>query len=264
MNNSNCNNDCNSESKCDIFDFMAKYVGLTVIHPGGLNATKELIDCLQINSGTRVIDIACGKGTTSLFIAEKYNCEVIGIDISKDLIEEANFLKKKKGLEQKVKFQVGDAIQLPFSDNEFDIAISQAMLVLVADKIKTIKEAYRVVKKGGKAGWLELSWKKEINKEFLEKVTNVLCAYCMTNVNTYNEWVEIFKKAGINDLIVKKGENVGGNFFDMIKDEGFFNAFKIMYNSIKNKKIRNRINIMENFFEEYFEYFGYGIYVLQK
>lgn len=76
----------------------------------------------------------------------------MGIDISEELIQVAKVLSKKKGLEDKVKFQIADAMDLPFSDNQFDIAISQAMLVLVEDKVKTIREAYRVIKKGGRAG----------------------------------------------------------------------------------------------------------------
>ena len=66
---------------------MAKYVGLTVIHPGGLKATQQLSSFLNINRDTKVIDIACSEGTTAFSLAEKYDCNVIGIDISEDLIE---------------------------------------------------------------------------------------------------------------------------------------------------------------------------------
>ena len=48
---------------CDLFDFMAKYVGLSVLHPGGLKATEKLAEDLKISKNTKVIDIAFGKGT---------------------------------------------------------------------------------------------------------------------------------------------------------------------------------------------------------
>ena len=80
MNNTNCNDNCCSMSKCDIFDFMAKYVGLTVIHPGGFKATQKLVSCLRIGENTQVIDIACGKGSTAFYLAEEYNCDVM-VDI---------------------------------------------------------------------------------------------------------------------------------------------------------------------------------------
>lgn len=264
MSNNNGDDSLCSISKCDIFDFMAKHVGLTVIHPGGIKATQQLATLLNINRGTKIIDIACGKGTTAFYVAEKYDCNVVGIDISEELIEEANYLNKKKGFENKVSFQLGDAMQLPFSDGEFDIALSQAMLVLVEDKIKTIKEAHRIIKKGGRAGWLELSWRKEIDQDFLDKVSNVLCAYCMTNVSTYDGWKNIFEHAGINNILISKGDDVNSTFLDTLRDEGIINTFKIMFNIMKNKEIRRRVRVMNKFFKDYNDYFGYGFYYFRK
>lgn len=79
---------CNdSIDKCDIFDFMAKYVGLSVLHPGGFDSTKRLLNKCKIDKSKRVLDIACGKGTTSILIAKKYGCKVVGIDNCPDLIK---------------------------------------------------------------------------------------------------------------------------------------------------------------------------------
>jgi len=259
-------NQCNSVAKCDIFDFMAKHVGMTVIHPGGFEATNKLIQPLKISSDSKVIDIACGKGTSAMLIAEKYGCNVVAIDIDEKLIEEAKHLTKKKGLENKITYHVGDALKLPFNDNEFDVAISQAMLVLVDDKIKAIQEANRVIKKGGSAGWLELSWKKEITKDFIEKVSTVICAYCMTNVTTFDGWEKTFIDAGINNIniIPLDFDPNSGGFIGMIKDEGFFRTLSIMFNIMKNKEIKNRMKIMNNFFKENSEVFGCGIYYFTK
>lgn len=266
MSDCNCNNKCISVAKCDIFEFMAKHVGMTVIHPGGFGATNQLLKYLSPSSNSKVIDIACGKGTTAIFIAERFGCNVTAIDIDAKLIEEAKYLTKKKGLKNKITYYVGDALKLPFNDNEFDIAVSQAMLVLIDDKVKAIKEANRVIKPGGKAGWLELSWKKEITKEFIEKVSTIICAYCMTNVSTYDGWKKIFTEAEITNIIVKPLDftpNSGG-LIGMIKDEGFLRAISIMFNIMNNKEIKNRVKIMNRFFKENREVFGCGIYCFQK
>ena len=266
MEDCSCKNQCNSVVKCDIFEFMAKHVGMTVIHPGGFEATNKLIQSLKISSDSKVIDIACGKGTSAMLIAEKFGCHVVAIDIDEKLIEEAKQLTKKKGLENKITYHVGDALKLPFNDNEFDVAISQAMLVLVGDKIKAIQEANRVIKKGGTAGWLELSWKKEITKDFIEKVSTVICAYCMTNVTTFDGWKKTFIDAGINNLnIIPLDFNPNsGGFIGMMKDEGFFRTLSIMFNIMKNKEIKNRVKIMNNFFKENNDVFGCGIYYFNK
>lgn len=266
MEDCSCNTECKSVAKCDIFEFMAKHVGMTVIHPGGFDATKKLVKSLNITADSKVIDIACGKGTTAILIAEQYGCNVVAIDIDEKLIEEAKYLTKKKGLENKITYYIGDALKLPFNDNEFDVAVSQAMLVLVDDKIKAIQEANRVIKKGGVAGWLELSWKKEITKDFIEKVSTVICAYCMTNVSTFDGWKKIFNEAGITNLNVIPLDftpNSGG-FIGMMKDEGFFRSISIMINIMNNKEISNRMQVMSKFFKENSEVFGCGIYYFRK
>ena len=140
---------------CDIFDFMASHVGLTVIHPGGFDATRELAEACHLDRAARIVDIACGKGTSAVYLHERYGCEVVGIDISEDLVAQARTLASRKGLEEKVTFRVGDALQLPFPDHAFDAAVSQAMLVLVGDQRRSVQEALRVVRPEGHLGWLE-------------------------------------------------------------------------------------------------------------
>jgi SAM-dependent methyltransferase len=255
--------ECRIET-CDIFDFMARHVGMTVIHPGGFDATRRLAESCRLSPQTRVFDIACGKGTSAVYLAERYGCQVVGIDISDDLIAQANILAKKKGLEGKVTFRVGDALQLPFLDNEFDVAVSQAMLVLVSDKRKAIQEALRVVKPDGYLGWLELSWKKHPTAEFLKAVSNVLCAYCMQNVHTFQDWQSLLTDTGVKQLEVTPFSLKTGGILDMLDDEGLINAGKIMFRYMTNARIRKRMNTMNVFFKDHHDYFGYGIYTGRK
>ncbi|UCD95812.1 MAG: class I SAM-dependent methyltransferase [Candidatus Bathyarchaeota archaeon] len=143
-----------SIEQCDIFDFMANHVGLTVIHPGGFNATRELLGSCHIDKSTRVLDIGCGKGTTSILPAQEYGCDVVGLDLSEELLRQATTLVRRKGLQHKVSFRAGDALNLPFADGEFDRTIGQAVLILVGDKKKAVSEALRVTRPGGYVGWL--------------------------------------------------------------------------------------------------------------
>ena len=101
-----------------------------------------------------MIDIACGKGSTAALLAKKYGCSVVGVDLSEPLLNEARASIERKGLSNRVSFRLADATNLPFKDGEFDVAVSQAMLILIDDKKKAMSEAMRVVKPGGTAGWL--------------------------------------------------------------------------------------------------------------
>ncbi len=249
---------------CDIFDFMAKHVGLTVIHPGGFAATRRLAEACRLDASKRVIDIACGKGTSAIYLARTYGCEVVGIDMSGDLVDEANSLKRKSRLDGRVSFRVGDALDLPFEDDQFDVAISQAMLVLVEDKQRAVREALRVTKPGGRLGWLELSWHQEPPSEFLDEVSNVLCAYCMLNVHTFQGWEALFRGAGVTELQTMAFPLRNTGMTGMLADEGLINTVNILLKSLSDGHIRKRMSTMNRFFAEHAEYFGYGIYVGKK
>ena len=248
----------------DIFDFMANHVGLTVIHPGGFDATRKLLGSCHIDKRSKILDIGCGKGTTSILLALEYGCNVVGLDLSEDLLSQATTLVKRKGLEHKVSFRAGDALNMPFADNEFDRAIGQAVLILVGDKKKAVQEAVRVTKPGGHVGWLELSWKKPVTKEFLDGVSNVICAYCMLGVETFEDWKRLFEDAGVKELQTSAYSQEFKGMRGMLADEGLANASKIMFRYLTNSRVRKRMKTMDKFFKENDQYFGYGIYVGKK
>lgn len=261
------NSDClcnNSIDKCDIFDFMAKYVGLSVLHPGGFVSTKRLLDTCKIDKSKRVLDIACGKGTTSILIAKRFGCKIVGIDICPDLIKEAKKLAKRNRVDHLVEFQVADATQLPFNDNEFDVIIAQAMLVLIEKKETVIKESLRVLKPNGLAGWIELTWQKQPTDEFMRQVSEVICAYCMLNVKTAENWDKFFINAGAQQLNTEIYPMYFGGFLGMIKDEGFVNSIRVIKKYLIDKKIRTRMMAMNRFFKQNEDIFGYGIYTVKK
>jgi sarcosine/dimethylglycine N-methyltransferase len=105
-----------------------------------------------------MLDLACGVGTTSFFIQDKYGCRVTGIDIDENLINIAKKPQDKKKKKDNISFKVADALKLPFPDNTFDTVIAQALLILIDDNEKALEEISRVLKPGGCFGSLELSW----------------------------------------------------------------------------------------------------------
>jgi ubiquinone/menaquinone biosynthesis C-methylase UbiE len=264
MNQTDCKCQENSIEKCDIFDFMAKFVGLSVLHPGGFAATEKLLGLCQIDKDKRVLDIACGKGTTSILIANKFGCKVIGIDISPELIEEAKFLARKSKVEHLLEFKVVDATLLPFKDNEFDVTIAQAMLVLIDEKSTVIKEALRVLKPTGLAGWIELTWQKQPTPSFLKQVSDVICAYCMLNVKLSDDWNSLFTQSGAKDLQTNIYPMKFNGFLGMIKDEGMMNSVRVIKKYLTNEKVRSRMLMMNKFFKKHEDIFGYGIYTMKK
>jgi ubiquinone/menaquinone biosynthesis C-methylase UbiE len=249
---------------CDMFEFMSVYVGLNTLHPGGVKATRDVLEKLNLDNRKTVLDIACGKGISSVLIAKKYGCRVVGIDILEDSIDYARYYAKRQGVEKLVSFQIGDAQLLPFSDNEFDVTIAQAMLILVENKEKVIKEASRVLKIDGKSAWLELSWKQTPTKEFLDDAIKAICAICINNVMTFSDWEMLVGKNGFQKVELNQYSMEFRGLIGMVKDEGIINGLRVIYKYISNSKIRGRMQRLDNFFKSYPEKMGYGIFIGTK
>jgi len=264
MGNSECLCKDDSVEKCDIFDFMAKYVGMSVLHPGGFASTNRLLDSYNLDKDKKVLDIACGKGTTSILIAKKFGCKVVGIDISPLLIEEAKKLAKRDKVDKLIDFQVADATHLPFNDNEFDASIAQAMLVLIDDKESVIREGLRVINPSGLAGWIELTWQQNPTEFFMKQVSEVICAYCMLNVKMLDGWKNLFIQSGASNLKTEVFPMYFSGFLGMIRDEGFSNSIRVIKKFLTESKVRTRMNTMNRFFKKNEDIFGFGIYTMTK
>jgi SAM-dependent methyltransferase len=249
--------------ECDLFDFMAFHVGMTVLHPGGLWATDRLARICRIGRETNTLDIACGTGTSALHLVRKYGCRVRGVDIEGSFIGQAKRLARKRHLQERTEFQEGDALHLPFPDNEFDVVFSQAFLILVPDKQQAIREAIRVTKPGGAVGWLELSFTQPPPAALFQAAAEGACAFCIRNALTYGDWEALFRANGLMDLEVFTGA-MGGRQRQMFRDEGVQNAARVIAKWLFDTRVRRRMNALFGFFRDQKAYIGYGIYVGKK
>lgn len=97
----------------------------------------------KISPGESVLDAGCGEGVLSCLLA-KNGVKVTGVDISEPNIAAAKKLAKEWGVEDKVSFQVGDAENLPFPDENFEIVISSHVLEHIPNFNKGLSELHRV------------------------------------------------------------------------------------------------------------------------
>ncbi len=106
----------------------------------------------HLAEGTKVLDVGCGNGFSTLCYATKINSVFIGVDFVPEMIEAANLLKKKVSLRGTVDFVVGDVLSLDFPDGFFDTVISQRCLLNLPEKDMqwtAMREIARVLKSGG-------------------------------------------------------------------------------------------------------------------
>jgi arsenite methyltransferase len=71
--------------------------------------TYELVQKMGIAKDSKILDVACGLGTTAIFLAKSFDCRVNGIDLASQNIENAKRFPAIKGISKKTEFRVGDA-----------------------------------------------------------------------------------------------------------------------------------------------------------
>ena len=122
--------------------------GVDEFHVRGAAVSKELADSSNLEGAT-VLDVGCGLGGPCRMLADEYNCQVTGLDLSNEYIRTAKELSKLVKLDSKTSFIQGDATSLPFEDNAFDVIWTQHVQMNIPNKEKFYSEISRVLKSGG-------------------------------------------------------------------------------------------------------------------
>ena len=109
----------------------------------------ELIARLGIDETTRALDVGSGAGGPAVYMADRSGCGVCGIEINEVGVDVSKKLAKNSGLEDKAEFHLGDAMEMPFAENTFDLALSLNVMNVFEDKTALFREVRRVLKPSG-------------------------------------------------------------------------------------------------------------------
>jgi ubiquinone/menaquinone biosynthesis C-methylase UbiE len=162
-------------------------------HPGGLALTQRLGSLLRLTASDRVLDVACGRGASAIFIAEHFGCEVVGIDYGNATVEVARAQAAAKGLASRVFFRQGDAESLPFGEGEFDALICECAFCTFPDKTLAARDFARVLRPNGRLGLSDLTRTHQLPPDL-----NGLLAWiaCIADALPANEYVELLRHEG--------------------------------------------------------------------
>ena len=125
---------------------------LDEFHIGGRQASENFFDQLNFSAEDHLIDVGCGLGGASRFVAKRYNSKVTGIDLTPDYIETGEALCTWLGLDNLVDLQQGSALNMPFEDDVFDGGYMMHVGMNIKDKIGLYKEIFRVLRSGANFG----------------------------------------------------------------------------------------------------------------
>ena len=121
-------------------------------HIGGRAATEHLMKQLAFNQSDKILDVGCGLGGASRFIAKTYQNSVTGIDLTDDYVTVGNTLSAWVGLNDSVSLHQGSALNMPFKEASFDGAYMLHVGMNIEDKDTLFSQISRVLKSRSKLG----------------------------------------------------------------------------------------------------------------
>ena len=181
-------------------------------HPGGLALSEKLASLAGISSDTRVLDVAAGTGATALFLAERFGCQVVGLEYGRDLVARADDAAAASGLRHRVRFQQGDAEKLPFDDDSFDVILCECAYCTFPNKGAAAAEFARVLRPGGRLALSDLTRSGPLPGEL-----DSLLAWisCIADAQPVDSYISYFESAG---LVIDLVENHNRALYQTIDD----------------------------------------------
>ncbi len=170
-------------------------------HPGGLKLTERLGHLLQLTARSRVLDVASGNGRSALFLAQRFGCEVVGLDYGKQNVEQANRDAVDRGLATRVRFQHGDAESLAFRDASFDAVVCECAFCTFPEKARVAREFARVLCPGGRVGMSDLTRGLSLPKELDGLLAWVAC---VADARRIDDYLDFFVSAGLSPEITEQ------------------------------------------------------------
>lgn len=161
----------------------------------------------QLNNVPKnILDVGCGIGGSTLYLAQKFKAKATGITLSPVQVSRATERASEAGLNQTVQFQLADALNMPFEDNSFDLVWSLESGEHMPDKTKFLQECYRVLQPGGTL--IMATWCHRSTDTFAGKLTEdekihlnkIYQVYCLPYVISLPEYKVITLQCGFKNI----------------------------------------------------------------
>ncbi|XP_008799221.1 phosphomethylethanolamine N-methyltransferase-like isoform X2 [Phoenix dactylifera] len=162
------------------------------VSTGGIVTTKEFVGKLALNPGQKVLDVGCGIGGGDFYMAENFEVDVVGIDLSINMISFA--LERAIGRKCAVEFEVADCTRKTYPDNTFDVIYSRDTILHIQDKPMLFRSFFKWLKPGGKI---------------------LITDYCKSSETPSEAFAEYIKQRGYDLHDVEA-------YSQMLKDAGFY------------------------------------------
>ena len=176
-----------------------------------------------LRPGEKVLDLGAGAGLDALIAAERIGPEgrVIGVDMTPAMLARARENAVKAGIADRVEFREGNIEQLPVVDASIDVVISNCVINLSPDKPQVFREAWRVLKPGGRLAVSDIALTEKLPPALAEQAA--LYSACVSGAMLIDDYVAAIEAAGFVDVRLSS-KGVGELLGSMFEDPGFADA----------------------------------------
>ncbi len=192
----------------------------------------------------KIIDIGCGIGGSSLYLAEKLQAEVVGITLSPVQANRAQERAAAAGLKDRTTFKVANALAIPYEDNTFDVVWTLESGEHMPDKTKFLQECYRVLKPGGRlifATWCHRPTDGEaglLTSAEIKHLDQIYEVYCLPYVISLPEYEAITTACGFQGMRSTDWSVAVAPFWEVVIDssitpEAILGLFKAGWKTIQ-------------------------------
>lgn len=226
---------------------------------------NKLVDMLEIKADDQILDVGCGMGGSSLYLAQNYQAKVTGITLSPKQVGIATQQSQEKNIKN-VSFMVEDALDLKSMQNDsFDLVWSLESCEQFFDKKLFLKEAYRVLKPGGQlmlATWCSSA--EQYYGKFAKKYQKLCLAFdlpYMPTIKCYeqliNEQQFALKTVENWSPFVKQSWDIG---ISLLQAYNFLQIIKV--GGWRGFRFAKQVRLMQEAFEQ--NRVQYGVFIASK
>jgi tocopherol O-methyltransferase len=192
-----------------------------------IDLIEELLNWAGVEQAKEILDVGCGIGGSSIYLAQKFNARAVGITLSPVQASRATERALEAGLATDVQFQVADALDMPFADDTFDFVWSMESGEHMPDKEKFLQECYRVLKPGGT--FLMATWchrpitpaTGDLTADERQHLADIYRVYCLPYVISLPEYEAIAHNLPFQNICTADWSDAVAPFWDIVIDSAF-------------------------------------------
>lgn len=195
-------------------------------HFGGIESNDILAASAGISPDHLVLDVCSGLGGPARYLAHRIGCRVVGLDFTESRHLAAQRLTRMVGLDHLVTFRHGDAQDMPFADETFDVVIGQEAWCHVPEKPRLIAECARVLKPGGAVAFTDILRRDRLTSAEMERLKREMTFPVLETLDGY---AAVLENCGCR---VEHREDLSGVWTEILKQR------LTMYRGLESETVR--------------------------